>query len=322
MATSDETTKKPLWLSIEERFLELDPQNVSGENKEAAIQEIAGGLDAAGYNVSRHGGNMLELRWAVDEMLNVGRPLMAAFNEKVAALTLEDVYDPYAATNKLIDDLGGTWTEFRKSDRRPEVIRIVEETRLGLLVEKAKGMPDDEGIRYLIEENVESGGILAALGITEEKLAEVSAQIEKERAERAKVERLLEEAAEKPVEEKVRSLLENDVSEQLMIEIGQIDQAAIDSVKQAMEEELKEKQRLAEEEAARKKAEAEGPALEDIPADQMLDYIEAIREILEFSDVEKDIRTMCDQSAIPKGLVDIAVSEPDRLDELEKAAEG
>ena len=89
-----------------------------------------------------------------------------------------------------------------------------------------------------------------------------------------------------------------------------------------MEEELKEKQRLAEEEAARKKAEAEGPALEDIPSDQMIEYIDSIREIMEFSDVEKEIRVMCEQSSIPKALVDIAVSDPGKLDELEKQAQG
>jgi predicted component of type VI protein secretion system len=89
-----------------------------------------------------------------------------------------------------------------------------------------------------------------------------------------------------------------------------------------MEAELKEKQRLAEEEAARKKEAAAGPALEDISPDEMLDHIEAIREIMEFSDQEKEIRVMCEQSSIPKALVDIAVSEPDRLDELEKEAEG
>jgi hypothetical protein len=43
---------------------------------------------------------------------------------------------------------------------------------------------------------------------------------------------------------------------------------------------------------------------------------------MEFSDVEKDIRTMCEQSAIPVALVDIAISDPDKLDELEKEAEG
>ena len=44
MATSD-ATKKPLWLSIEESFLELNVQNLSGGNKEAAIQKIAGELE-------------------------------------------------------------------------------------------------------------------------------------------------------------------------------------------------------------------------------------------------------------------------------------
>jgi len=84
----------------------------------------------------------------------------------------------------------------------------------------------------------------------------------------------------------------------------------------------KEKQRLEEEAAARKKAEAAGPALEDIPPDEMLEYIASIRDIFEFSDQEKEIRVMCEQSSIPKALVDIAVSEPGRLDELEKAAQG
>ena len=54
----------------------------------------------------------------------------------------------------------------------------------------------------------------------------------------------------------------------------------------------------------------------------MIDHIDAIREIMEFSDQEKEIRTMCEQSSIPKCLVDIAVTEPDKLDELEKNAEG
>jgi hypothetical protein len=54
----------------------------------------------------------------------------------------------------------------------------------------------------------------------------------------------------------------------------------------------------------------------------MLEYIEGIREILYFSDQEKDIRIMCEQSNIPKALVDIAVSDPDKLDELEEQAGG
>ena len=89
-----------------------------------------------------------------------------------------------------------------------------------------------------------------------------------------------------------------------------------------MEAELAEKKRKEEELAAKKAAEAAGPSLDDISPDEMLEYIEGIREILEFSDVEKDIRIMCEQSSIPKALVDIAVSDPDKLDEMEKQAGG
>jgi len=322
MTTSDETKKKPLWLSIEENILELGSQDLSGDNLEASIQRIAGELDTAGYNVSRHGGNMLQLRWAVNETRKVGRPLMKDFNAAIAALTLEDASDPYLTTDKLIRDLGKTWPKLRESDRRPDVIRIVEKTKLDLLIAKAKGLSDDKGIRLLIEEKVASDVITAAMEISGEKLKQVNTEMEKERAERARVAKLLEAVAGKSDEEKVRHLFDNNVSEALIIEMAGVDQGAIDGAKRAMEAELKEKQRLAEEEAARKKAEAAGPALGDIPPDEMLAHIEAIREIMEFSDVEKEIRVMCEQSSIPKALVDIAVSEPDRLDELEKEAQG
>ncbi len=164
--------------------------------------------------------------------------------------------------------------------------------------------------------------ITNALSITEEKLGEVHTQIKNEKAERARVATLLEAVEGKSNEEKVKHLIENNVSENLIIEMAKVDQGVIDGVKQTMEAELKEQQRLAEEEAAQKKEEAAGPSLDKIPPDKMLEYIESIREIMEFSDEEKEIRVMCDQSAIPKSLVDIAVSEPDRLDELEKKAEG
>jgi hypothetical protein len=146
--------------------------------------------------------------------------------------------------------------------------------------------------------------------------------MEKERAERTRVATLLEAVEGKSNEEKVKHLFKKNVSEELIIEMAKVDQGAIDGVKQAMEAELKEKQRLEEEAAARKKEAAAGPSLEEIPSDEMLEHIEAIREILEFSDQEKEIRVMCEQSSIPKALVDIAVSEPDRLDALEKEAQG
>jgi hypothetical protein len=322
MMTDNATEKKPLWLSIEERILQLDAQDLSGGNLEPAIQRVAGELDGAGYNVSRHGGNLIQLRFAVEKASKAGRPLLKDFNAAVSALKLEDVADPYGATNKLLDELSEAWPELKSAGRRPDVIAIVENTKLDLLIAKAKGLPDDEGIRLLIEEGVDFGVITGSLEITDEKLNEVNEQIKKERAERGRVANLLEKVADKPDEERVRYLIDNDVSEALITEMAEVDQGAIDAVKQAMEEELKEKQRLAEEEAARKKAEAEGPALGDIPSDQMVDYIDAIREIMEFSDEEKDIRVMCEQSAIPKALVDIAVSDPDKLDELEKQAEG
>ncbi|MEJ2727938.1 MAG: hypothetical protein P8185_05395 [Deltaproteobacteria bacterium] len=322
MTTSEQTKKRPFWLSIEENILELASQNLSEENLEAAIQRIAGELDNAGYNVSRHGGNMLQLRWAVNQTKKVGRPLMKDFNTAIAALKLEDVADPYFATDKLIQDIGETWPELKKSERRADVIRIVEKTKLDLLIAKAKGLPDDEGIRFLIEAQVGPEVITSALDITGEKLEQVNSEMEKERAERARVTKLLEAVEGESNEEKAKHLLANDVSEKLIIEMAQVDQDAINGAKQAMEAELKEKQRLEEEAAARKKQEAEGPPLEEIPPDEMLGHIEAIREIMEFSDQEKEIRVMCEQSSIPKSLVDIAVSEPEKLDELEKKAGG
>lgn len=322
MTTSDATQQKPLWLLIEENILNLGSQGLAGGNLEASIQRVAGELDNAGCNVSHHGGNLLQLRWAMEEASRVGRPFMEDFNKAISAFTLEDVADPYAAANQLIGDITKTWPDLKRAERRPDVIEIVQNTKLDLLIAKAKGLAGDEGIRFLIEEQVASEVITDALDITPEKLEQVNAQIEEERAERARVATLLEAVEEKTDEEKVKHLFENNVSEESIIEIAKVDQAAIDGAKKAMEEELKEKERLAAEAAAKKKAEAEGPSLEDIPADEMLDHIEAIREIMEFSDVEKEIRTMCEQSSLPKALVDIAVSDPDKLDALEKEAEG
>lgn len=322
MTTNKAATKKALWLAIEEKILEAGIQDLSGEDLEAAIHRIAGDLDEMGYNVSRHGGNMLQLRFAVNRAREVGRPFLKDFNDAISALTLEDVADFYAVTTRLLDQLGQTWPGIKSAERRADVIEVIERTKLDLLIAKAKGLPDDDGIRLLIEEEVDFPVITEALGINDEKLEQVHEQIKAERAERERIASLLEKVADKTDEEKVRHLIENDVSEALIMEMAEVDQSVIDAVKKAMEEELKEKQRKAEEEAARKKAEAEGPALEDIPPEDMQDYIETIREILEFSDQEKEIRVMCEQSKIPKAIVDIAVSEPDKLDELEKKAEG
>ena len=322
MATGDAAKKKPLWLAIEAQILGLDSQAFAGGDLEASIQQVAGELDKSGYNVSKYGGKMLDLRFAMSAAQKVGRPLLQDLNTAVAALTLEQAADAYAATNKIIDDLRQTWPELAGSKCRPDVIKMVEQARLDLLIAKAKELAGKEGIRYLIEEKVAADVIVSALDITAEALAEVNADIKAERAERARVAGLLKKVEGKSDQERIKFLFDNNVAEALIIEMAGVDQAAIEATKKAMEEELKEKERLAAEAAAKKKAEAEGPALEDIPPDQILDHIEAIREIMEFSDQEKEIRVMCEQSSIPKALVDIAVSEPAKLDELEKQAEG
>jgi hypothetical protein len=322
MATDEATKKKPLWLLIEEEFLALEPQDISGGSPEATLQRIAGNLDGKGYNVSKHGGHMVQLRFAAEDMRKVGRPLMKDFNDAIGAFTLDDVMDAYAASDKLITDVGATWPKLKQSECRPVVIGFVEQRKLALLIDKAKGMSGDEGIELLINENVAYEVITSGMEISEEKLKEVNTAMEKRLAERERVLGLLEVVKDKSDVEKVRHLFDKDVAEALILELAGVDQSAIEGAKKAMEEELKEKQRLAEEEAARKKAEAEGPSLDAMSPEEILEHIEAIREIMEFSDVEKEIRTMCEQSALPKALVDIAVSDPAKLDELEKEAGG
>ena len=322
MTTSDATEKSPLWLSIEEQILNLDAQALSSASLEDSVQKVAADLDKAGYNVSGNGSKMIKLRFALAKASEVGKPLLKDFNAEIAALTLETAADPFAATTSILDKIGGTWPELRSAAHRSDVVEIVEQTKLDLLIAKAKGLEGDAGIRLLIEEEIDFAVITKSLEITDEKLNEVHELIKKERAERERVAGLLEKVADKSADEQIRHLFDNDVSEALMVEIAKVDQAAIDGVKKAMEEEIKEKQRLAEEEAARKKKEAEGPSLDDMSADDMAYYIDQIREIMEFSEEEKEIRVMCEQSSVPKALVDIAVSDPAKLDELEKQAQG
>jgi hypothetical protein len=162
---------------------------------------------------------------------------------------------------------------------------------------------------------------MEVLGISEEEYKTAKTKMDAELAERKRVQGLFAKLENASEEDKIKDLLKENAGEALIMEMGGIEQSAIDEVKKAMEEELAEQKRKEEELAAKKAAEAAGPALEDISPDDMLEYIEGIREILEFSDVEKDIRTMCEQSAIPKALVDIAISDPDKLDELEAEAE-
>ena len=322
MTTPDAAENKALWLLIEEKIAEHSLQDFEPAVFESTVKKIAQELDHTGYNVSLHGGHMLQLRYAIDDTLKVGRPLMQDFNKAVAAFALDDVMDPRSATRSLQEKIGEAWPKFRQWERKPDILKIVEKTKLNLLIDKAKGMSEDEGIRLLIEEEVLPEVIVPSLSITEDKFAQVNAQVEAERAERARVRTLLEEVADKSDQDKIKHLFSNDVAEDLIVEVAGIDPAVVDGIKQAIEKEMEEKRRQEEEAAAKKAAEAAGPPLEEIPSDELLDYIEEVRDILSFSDKENEIRKMGEDSSIPKCLIDIAVSEPDKLDELEEKAGG
>jgi len=322
MTITDGPINEPLWLAIEKKILDLGAHDFSGDKTESAVQLLAAALDEGGFSVSKNAGHMLDLRGALGARITVGRPLMGDLNKHLEALTLDDVASPYTATVRLLDEVGGDWPKLRDSDRRGQVFRIIEGIRLDLMVAKAKGLDGDGGVRFLIGGGVAADVIVGRMGITREEFDRVMAAVEAERAERARVAQLLQAAESKPAAERIRHLITSDVSDELIIEMAGVGQSAIDDVKWAMEEEIAEKARLAEEAAAKKAAMAAGPSLEDIPPDEMLEHIEAIREIMEFSDAEAEIRTMCEQSSVPKDLVDVAVSDPEKLDELEAQAEG
>jgi len=308
--------QRPLWLEIEDKILEHTEQGLNEAKQESVIQKIAAELELKG------GDHWLHLRWAVEERLEKSSILMKEFNESLSALKLEDVTDTYQAMMKLTFKLGEKWPKLKESKYRPDVQAIIEEIKLDLQIAKSKELGGQKGVRFMIEQAVDKEVILESLEISEDEYKEVNAIIEAEQAEIVRVRELIKGMADKSPEEQVKKLINSNVTEDVILEVGNYDNAVLDSVRKEMEAELEERRRKEEEEAARKKAEAEGPSLEEMPPDQMLEYIESIREILDFSDQEKEIRIMCDQSSIPKALVDIAVSEPDKLDELEKQAEG
>jgi hypothetical protein len=313
--------KEPLWILMEKQIQGYSDEDFSEGNRLETARKIAEELDQTGYNVSKSGGNWLRLRAALDARDRVGRPFMQDFDQAVSALSLDDIQDTYSTAMKIIRDLGKDWTAFLASEHRTDVDGIVANKKTDLMVTKAKDLSGEQGIRYLISESFESQAIMEVLGISEEEYKTAKTKMDAELAERKRVQGLFAKLENASEEDKIKDLLKENAGEALIMEMGGIEQSAIDEVKKAMEEELAEQKRKEEELAAKKAAEAAGPALEDISPDDMLEYIEGIREILEFSDVEKDIRTMCEQSAIPKALVDIAISDPDKLDELEAEAE-
>jgi len=314
--------KEPLWMLIEQQIEKHTDEDFGEANRLATARIIAQELDKTGVNVSKHGGHWLQLRAAVKARHRVGRAFMQDFNQAVAALGLDDIKDTRAVAMKIMRDLGKDWPSFLDSKYRADVDTIVGNKKIDLMVARAKELSGEPGIRYLISESFEPQAIMDALGVSEEDYKSAKSKMDAELAEKKRVNKLLDDVKDASEEAKIKHLLDKDASDELIIEVGGFAQSAIDAVKKAMEAELAEKKRKEEELAAKKAAEAAGPSLDDISPDEMLEYIEGIREILEFSDVEKDIRIMCEQSSIPKALVDIAVSDPDKLDELEKQAGG
>lgn len=322
MTEATASVDRPLWLAMEERISGVAPAELEAAKLEETVHRIARELDEAGYNVSRHGGNMLDLRAALEARAKVGRPLLGDFRSAVEALTLEDLGNHHVAARSVALDLGEAWPRMRDVERRQDLLAMVEQRRLDLLVARAREMSGDRGIRFLIEQEIEPQMVLEAFEIPQARYDEVHAAMEAEKAERARIHKLLAAVADATDVDRARHLITNDVTDADIVEVAGIAQEAVDAAREAMAAELAEKQRLAEESVAAKKAAAEGPALEAIPPGEMLEHIEAIREIMEFSEDPDEIRTMCEQSNIPKSLVEVAVSDPDKLDELESAAEG
>ena len=319
MTLSNETVKEPLWLAMEKKIAEHASEDSTGSNLEKMIHSIAAELDQSGYKVSTYGGNLLSLRWAMDEKNKNGKPLMQDLNAAIRQLTFEDVENTRIAAAKIKNSLGVSWPKMKDSDRQPVLLEMIEKVRLGFLVSKAKEMPESDGIRYLISCEIGPGVIVESLGITKERFDQETAAIAAEKAERARVQSLFDAVAGKPDEERIKHLIIKGVADKWIIEVAGTDQNGIDEVKKSMEEELKEQKRREEEEAAKKAA--AGPPLEEISMEDRLKHIESIRDIMDLCDKEDDIRKMCEQSKVPKCLVDIAVSEPDKLDELEAEAE-
>ena len=320
--TTAASSNAPLWLSIETKIAELGSSDFGDNAKETTVHKIADALDSQGYNVSRHAANMLMLRQAVDVRDKVGRPLMNDFSAASEALTLDDVVNPIQATIAFAHRVGADFPAFLDLDRRGDLRTIVDGIRLDLLVAKAKEEAGDLGIRYLIENKVAESTITSRMELDEAKLEAVKEAIAAELAEIKHVESLLKDVEGQDDVARAKHLITKDVAEASILNIADIGQDIIDQANKAMEEEIKEKERLAAEAEAAKKAAAEGPKLDDIPADEMLEHIEAIREIMEFSDDPAEITAMCEQSNLPKALVEIAVTDAAKLDELEAAAEG
>jgi len=314
--------KEPLWLLIEKELKNYQVSDCSDTTKFATAEKVAASLDSSGYNVSKSAGNWMQLVAAITASGSVGRPFIGDFDKAVGALTLDNIKSINSSAWDIINSLGGDWPFLLDSVNRDDVKDIVRDKRVALVIDRAKELGGEKGIRFLLTEGFDQKKIVEIMGISDDEFGAVKAKVDAELAEIQRIKDLLASVADKDDQERIKHLLNENAADELIVEVGGFDQSAVDTAKSAMEAELAEKKRLEEEEAARKAKEAAGPSLDEIDDDEMLEYIENIREILDFAGNEKEIRVMCEQSSIPKALVEIAVSEPDKLDELEAKAEG
>ena len=182
--------KEPLWMLIEKQIQKYTDEDFSEANSLETSRKIAEELDKTGYNVSKHGGNWLQLKAAVKARNRVGRPFMQDFDQAVSALGLDDIKDTYATAMKIIRDLSRDWPSFLDSKHRADVDEIVGNKKIELMIARAKELSGEPGIRYLISESFEPQAIMEALGVSEEEYKGVKSKVDKELAEKARVQEL------------------------------------------------------------------------------------------------------------------------------------
>ena len=183
--------EEPLWLLIEKQIQKYSDEDFSEAKSLTTSRTIAEELDKTAYNVSNHGGNWLQLKAAIKARRRVGRPFIQDFDKAVSALGLDDIQDTYAIATKIMRDLAGDWPSFLASEHRAEVNEIIGKRKIALTVAKAKELPGEGGIRYLISESFKPQVIMESLGISEDEYKSVKSKVDKELAEKARVQELL-----------------------------------------------------------------------------------------------------------------------------------
>ena len=199
--------KEPLWVLIETQIQKYTGEDFSEANSLETSRKIAAELDEAGYNVSKSGGNWLQLRAAVEARNRVGRPFMQDLNQAISALGLDDIKDTYATAMKIIAALGNDWPSFLASEHRADVDEIVRNKKIDLMIARAKELSGEQGIRYLVSESFEPQVIMETLGVSEEEYKSVKSKVDAELAEKAKVQEYFAAAEDVSDEDKIKHLL-------------------------------------------------------------------------------------------------------------------